>query len=107
MLVCHPTHYSFAIAFQGLYFLEYYIKDSNLAANWQEPTIQTSLESYQVMYLVHNLFATLSTTSFNIPQSSLLPTIINVPDTNPSFLISTTTQDSTLTIYLNVMIHKC
>ena len=106
MLVCHPTYYSYTIAFQGLYFLEDQMIASNMMARWKEPIIQTAPESYQVLELVHNLFATLSTTSCNIPQSSLPPTTIIVPDTNPSFLILPTIKDATLKIDLNVTIHK-
>ena len=79
---------------------------SNLVARWQEPTIQTDPVSYKVMELVHNLLATLSATACNITQSSLLSTIITVPATNPSFLISPTIQDATLTIDINVAIQK-
>ena len=77
---------------------------SNLVARWQEPTIQTDPVSYKVMELVHNLLANLSATACNITQSSLLPTMINLPATKPSFIISPTIQDTTLTINLNVTI---
>ena len=55
---------------------------------------------------MNNLFATLSTTACNIPQSTIRPNMITVPDTNPSFLISPTIQDANLTINLNVTIQK-
>ena len=106
MSVCHPTYYYSTIALQGLFFLEDQMKSSNMAARWQDPTIQTAPASYQFLELVHNLFTTLSTTSCKIPQSSLLPTMITVPDTNPSFLISPTIQYATLTVDLNVTIQK-
>ena len=106
MSVCHRTYYSSTIAFQGQYFLEEHMTASNLEDRWQDPTIQTAPASYQVLWLVHNLFATLSAIACNIPQSSLLSTIITVPATNPSFLISPTIQYATLTIGLNVTIQK-
>ena len=77
-----------------------------MSAHWKEPTVQTTPEYYQVLDLVHNLFATLSVTACNIPQSSLLPTMITVPVTKPSFLILPTIQDATLTINLNFTIQK-
>ena len=40
----------------------------NMATQWQDPTIQTAPASYQVLYLVHNLLDTISTTAYNIPQ---------------------------------------
>ena len=79
---------------------------SNLVACLQDPTIQTDLASYQVLDLLHKLFATLSATACNIPQSSLLLTIITLPATNPSLLVSQTIQEAILTIYLNVTIQK-
>ena len=69
MLVCHPTYYYSTIAFQGLYFLEDQMTASNMAARWKEPTIQNAPASYQVMEIMHNLFATLRATARNIPQS--------------------------------------
>ena len=92
ILVFHPTYSSSTITYQGLSLLEDHMKDSNLAARWKDPTIQTTPVSYQFLELVHNLFATLSATECNIPQSSLLLTMIYVPATNPSFLISPTIQ---------------
>ena len=106
MSIIHPTYYSSTIPFQGLYFLEDHMIASNLASRWQEPTIQTAPASYQVLELMHNLFTTLSATSCNINQSSILPTMITVPDTNPSLLISPTIQYATLKINLNVTIQK-
>ena len=53
-----------------------------------------------------NRSTTFSATAWNITQSSLLPTMINVPTTNPSFLISPTIQDTTHTINLNARKHK-
>ena len=79
---------------------------SNIAACWQEPTIQTAPASYQVLDLVHNLCASLNVTAWNIPQSSLLLTIITVPDNNTYLLIPPTIQDATLTFDLKVMIQK-
>ena len=106
MLVCHPTYYSSAIVFQGLSFLKDQMTASNLKARWQDPTIQTAPASYPVLYLMHNLFTTISAAACNITQSSRLPTMITVPTNKPSFLISPTIKDATLTIYLNVTIQK-
>ena len=77
-----------------------------MAARWQDPTIQTNPASYQILDIVHNLFTTLISTACNIYQSSILPNIVHVPTTNPSFLISPTTQGATLTIDLNVTIQN-
>ena len=41
MSVCHPTYSSSTIASQGLSFLEDQMTARNLAARWQETTIQT------------------------------------------------------------------
>ena len=63
MSVCHPPYSYYTIAFQGLYFLEDQTTARNLAARWQDTTIQTAPISYQVLEIVHNLFATLSDTA--------------------------------------------
>ena len=83
------------------------MKAINLEAQWQDPTIQTAPTSYQVLDIVHNILSTLSATACNIPQYSIFPTIITVPAANPYFLISPTINHATLTIDLNVTIHKC
>ena len=106
MSVYHHTYYSYTITFQGLSLLEYQIIYRNLVDLWQDPTIQTAPISYQILELVNNLFADLSATACNIPLSSLLPTMINVPDTNSYFLISLKIQDVILTINLNLKIQK-
>ena len=58
----HPSYYSSNITFQGLSFIEDRITASNMAAWWQDPTIQAAPASYQILDLMHNLFATLSAT---------------------------------------------
>ena len=68
MLVCHPTYYCSTTAFQGLSFLEDQMTAINMAARWQEPTIQTAPEFYLILELVHNLFTTLSATACSITQ---------------------------------------
>ena len=77
-----------------------------MESRWQDTTIQSAPVSNQVLDLVHNLLDTLDATACNIPQSSLLPTMNNFTDTNPSFLILLKIQDSTLIINLNVTLHK-
>ena len=63
MSVYHPTYSSFAIALQGSSILEYQTRSRNLTSRWQDLTIQTAQESYQILELVRNFFATLSNTT--------------------------------------------
>ena len=101
MTISHPKFYDSTIVFRGLAYLEHAMKENNLAARWQEPTIRTAPASYQVLELVHNLFAAVSATASNIPPSCFIPTLVSNPVATPSFLISPTINDATLTIDLH------
>ena len=100
MTISHPKFYDSTIAFRGIEYLEHSMRSKNLAARWQEPTIRTASASYQVLELVHNLFAAVSATASNIPPSSFIPTLVSAPIRTSSFLISPTVRDATLTIDL-------
>ena len=100
MTIGHPLFYQSTLAFQGLTFLESAMITQNLAARWQEPTIRTAPASYQVLELVHNLFAHLSATASNLPPSCLVPVTVTSPNSCPTFAISPKIQDATLTIDL-------
>ena len=101
MTVGHPRFYQLTLAFRGLVYLEESMVHKNLAARWQSPTIRTAPATYQVLELVHNLFATLSATASNMPQSSLVPIHLSSPHHNTSYLIPPSIQDATLTIDLS------
>ena len=98
----HPVLYEHTVAFQGLTHLESAMIAKNLAARWQEPTIRTAPASYQVLELVHNLFAALSATASNLPPSCLVPINITSNIQLSSFAVSPKIQDATLTIDLSI-----
>ena len=76
----------------------------NLAARWQEPTIRTAPAPYQVLELVHNLFAALSATASNIPPSCMIPVTTSNPSGLQALIVSPKIQDATLTIDLSTAI---
>ena len=105
MTIGHPRFYKLTLAFQGLSYLESSMVSKNLAAKWQDPLIKTAPATYQILELVHNLFATLSATASNLPPSSLIPINLQSPHHNSSYLVSPKIQDATLTIDLAASIH--
>ena len=106
MTIATAGLYSSTIAYQGLDFLESEMISSNLAARWQEPTIRTATATYQVLELIHNLFAIISGTASNLPPSSLIPVAIHLPVCSQAYVFSPVIKDATLTIDLDAALRQ-